>query len=131
MITSRTIIEFDALEDAPVTYIARIRNTIGTVLTQALTSSIACKVYRLSEDDDPELVSEPTVTVASTVFDTLQTDSIWDIDNTGYNFRHVLPGSIFSAPDTVYRVEYVVTPASGEVFPLKPLEVRTRQFYSS
>lgn len=131
MITSPNVVEFDALEDAPVTYFARVRNTIGTLLTQATTTGITCKVFRLSEEDDPEELFTPSVVVASSVFDTLQTGDVWDIDATGYNFRHVLSGSNFPAPATVYRVEYVVTPTSGEAFPLKPLEVRTREFYSS
>lgn len=129
-----TVIIHDCLEDAPVTYLARVRDTAGTLLTEAAVTSIACKVYRISGDDAPELIDTLAPLASESVYDTLQTSEIpdvWDLDETGYNFKHVLPGSLFSSPLTSYRVEYRVTPVSGEAFPLRPLEVRTGEFYSS
>ena len=50
------------------------------------------------------------------MFDTLQTDSRWSEDDTGYNFRHTVGASVFSEANHHYEIEYVFTPASGEVY---------------
>ena len=56
--------------------------------------------------------------VADVVFDTLQTDPIWTVDATGYNFRHVLDVSAhqaFTVAGRRYLVEYQLTPAAGQM----------------
>ena len=60
-------------------------------------------------------LSTDALTVASTVFDTLQTDGRWTEDESGYNFRDTIAGSNF-ASSTVYRVEYWFTSTGGSLF---------------
>lgn len=97
-------------------FLARIRNSSGSYLTQATTTSIACTVYDITTGTAVSS-STPTVTVAASVYDTLQTGSPpWTKDSTGYNFRHAMPATAFATAGKVYQVSYVVTPTSGEVF---------------
>lgn len=103
-------------EDSTATFLARLyyRNTSTNnlaLLTQAATTSITYAVYNGSTS-----VSTGTVTVASSVLDTINTGSIWTVDSTGFNFIHSIAASVFSSPDTIYRIEYKVTLAtSGDV----------------
>jgi hypothetical protein len=60
------------------------------------------------------------VTISSTVFDTLQTGTVWDEDSTGYNFRHLIAAAAFPTPG-LYTVEYKFTLTSGRVFQSKGL----------
>lgn len=96
-------------------FLARIRNSSGSYLTQATTTSIACTVYDITSGTAVSS-STPTVTVATCVFDTIQTGSQWTKDSTGYNFRHAMPAATFATAGKLYQVSYVVTPSSGEAF---------------
>ncbi len=75
------------------------------------------------DNDDPDAATAVTghedvsIDVASSIFDTLQTDSIWDIDETGYNFKHVLNVSAnqaFTVAGRTYRIVFELTPAGGQ-----------------
>jgi hypothetical protein len=125
---SAQIIRASIIEDGSATYLARVRNDAGTLITQASVTSIACKVFNLRTGT---LISSPAVVVASSIFDTLQTDARWTVDTTGYNFRHTVGPSVFTSPNVIYRVEYFVTPVTGDVFPLSPAEVTTIGVFSS
>lgn len=93
----------------------RIKGNDAANITQAGISSIVCNVFDLDSRSMTPLVS-PAMVVADNVFDTLQTDDRWTVDDTGYNFRHEMPASTFADGDKIYRVEYKFTPASGAVF---------------
>jgi hypothetical protein len=57
------------------------------------------------------------LTVGSVLFSALQTDPIWTVDTTGYNFRHVLDVSAHSAFTIAgrrYLVEYQLMPIVGQ-----------------
>lgn len=115
---SANIYQATVWEDASLTIMARVRGLAGAYITQASLSSIACKVYDLQSGS---LVTSPTVTVASAVFDTLQDgddDPRWTLDSTGFNFRHTVPAAGFPDGNKKYRVEYSFVPASGDAFPL-------------
>ena len=108
--------------DAPV-FAARVRNNAAAYITQATVSTITYTIYRLfrSEPQAREAVTSHTnisCTVASVVFDTLQTGTIWGSkDTTGYNFAHQpsVAGSVFDKIGTDgYLVEYTITPTSGQ-----------------
>ena len=78
---------------------------------------------RLDADDpDSEVAvsghSANSLVVNTVVFDTLQDDLIWTVDDKGYNFKHTIDVSSAQAFDTAglfYRVRYNLTPVSGQV----------------
>jgi hypothetical protein len=111
-----------AFKDGSATLLARVVGADGTNVIQADLSGIKYSVYLL-DDQDPnsraavaEHVRVPLV-MAAVIFDTLQTDAIWTIDATGYNFRHVLDVSrhpAFAVAGRRYLVEYELTPTFGQ-----------------
>lgn len=121
-------------EDGGGIAISRIINESGAYITQASLTSITCKVYDLDNAD--ALVGTPTVTISTSVFDTLQAAAadlrLWtrdgvQIDNVGWNFKFVVPASFFplgsyvvdgveKRPYRSYRVEFLFDPTSGENF---------------
>lgn len=115
-----TIHKAKAFEDSPVALMSRVVGSDGVVLVQAGVTAITYAVYELNEflEKVTEITSPTALTVANVVFDTLQTNSLWDADSQGYNFRHDLPAA--SLPDAkTYQVEYRFTPAGGgDPFPI-------------
>lgn len=96
--------------------LARIVGNAGTAITQATVTSIACKVFDLDGTAPDTAVAEPSVAVASTVYDSLQTsDPRWTEDVTGYNFLHQVAASVITEPHR-YRIEYKFTPSTGQPF---------------
>jgi hypothetical protein len=65
-------------EDSGVQLLARVNRADNTPLLQAEITSITGKVFLLDSTTPTTASSTPTVTVASVIFDTLQTDSRWD-----------------------------------------------------
>lgn len=113
-----SIVTGQVIEDSACTILARVYGNAGTAITQSALASITCKVFDVDSSTPDTAVAAPTVTIASSVFDTLQTDARWTQDTTGFNFAHVLAASIFTTGDHYYRAEYLFTPSSGEVFRL-------------
>jgi len=120
----------EAHEDAAFSVLARVCALSGTgseylpgegpVVKQTDVSSITCKVYDIGTDKDAttgtEVTPAPTVTVSTSVFDTLRTAG-WpvDEDRDGYNFRHDL-GVAYTAEGGEWRlVEYTFTLTDGTV----------------
>lgn len=99
-------------EDSGASCMARIVGNDAANATQASITGITYSVY----NGDTAIIEDSALTVATVVFDTLQTDARWTEDSTGYNFRHDLPATTFPTGDAVYRVEYVFNPVSGEDF---------------
>jgi hypothetical protein len=103
--------------------LARIVDAEGTPIQQADLSSISYSVYLLDEvDPDTMTVATghdgETLTIADVVYDTLQTDAIWDVDSTGYNFKHTLDVSTnqaFTVAGRDYQIRYELTPTTGQV----------------
>ena len=103
-------------EDMSVTILARITGAAVAAVQIVDVSTITCKVFDLSSTaPTTEIGTSPTVTVATAISDTLQTGSTtrWTKDGTGYNFLHTIAATYFADPDHRYRVEYIMTPASG------------------
>jgi hypothetical protein len=100
-------------EDNSFSLMGRYTND-GTNIVQADISSIA---YKLFDKAAPTvLITSDTLTVSTVVFDTLQTDSRWDVDTIGYNFRWDVPSTLLTAGGTNYRVELKFTATSGGIF---------------
>lgn len=114
-------------EDSAFTVLQRVQVN-GADWTQAQVSSITYKVWNTTDPVTP--VASGSVTVASSVFDTLQLDGRWPLDEEGYNFRHTLAATVLTESGT-YRVEYKVTLASGSVFHLAPSEPIAQAIWGS
>lgn len=87
----------------------------GKCLKQADLSSITFRAY--DEEDPDTTVNSGTVTVSSSIFDTLQTtadDPAWPFTR-GFNFRHDLTPANFPTGDRTYVVEYKFTTTGGTV----------------
>lgn len=105
---------------------ARLRDSDGSLLQQsdfaaasggssgAVQEGIRVSVYDLSSATPGTAVHEDDLTVASVIFNTLQTDAGWTRDATGYNFRHTLDGGdILLRGGRRYRVEYELVKSDG------------------
>jgi hypothetical protein len=111
-----------AFKNGPVTLLARIVGQNGANIVQADLTAVRYTVYLL-DDQNPDSRtavsghSGVSLTVAGVVFNVLQTDALWTLDVTGYNFRHVLDVSAhaaFAVAGRRYLVEYQLTPAVGQ-----------------
>ena len=112
-----------AFKNGSATLLARIVGPDGANILQSDINTIEYTVYLL-DDQDPDSRTPVTghtdvaLTVADVIFNTLQTDAIWTVDATGYNFRHVLDVSsnqAFAVAGRRYLVEYQLTPAVGQM----------------
>lgn len=103
-----------ALQFHPLTLLARIRNlTSGALLTQATTTTITYNVFDLDSETPDTAVVSGTVTIASAIFDNLQLDDRWSLDDQGYNFAHTLANSTLAVPNHTYQLEYQFTPSNA------------------
>lgn len=126
---------YKIFEDNAFSLMCRIRkpSTAG-IAQKADIGSITLKVWNTKTGK--QVSTDTTLTVASVMFDTLQTDAFWTdendqaIDSVGYNFRY--NGLAAQVPDggVTYRMEVYFTPASGEIFKAV-WEIDTIQLYGS
>ena len=114
-------------EDTGITCMARIQGGDASNITQATTSAITVAVFKNANTSATYTAS---LTVADVVFDALQTDSRWDHDSIGYNFRTELPALVFDTGDATYTVEYKFTPTSGSQY-FVIYEIDTVEVYTS
>jgi hypothetical protein len=108
------ITHFDAREDTGPALMARVYGNAATAITQASLSTIVLHVYNKADIGTP-VAANVSVEIASTVFDTLQTDARWTKDSTGYNFRYDCPAAYLPSPGR-YIYEFLFTPTSGAMF---------------
>lgn len=108
-----TVHTFSCYEDSPPRLMARVTGRTGANITQASLTSITLYGYT----GTTTVANGVALTVSSVVYDTLQTDSRWTEDSTGYNFGYDLPASYIASAGE-YRFEFVFNPASGEDFVL-------------
>lgn len=112
-----------AFKQGTVTLLARVVGADGQPVQPAEISTAEYSIYLL-DDADPDSRSpvdghSGVVLVPSDVlFDTLQHDALWDVDEVGYNFRHepqVSQYPAFAVAGRRYLVEYRLLPGAGEV----------------
>jgi hypothetical protein len=117
-------IQGTVFKNGSATLLARVVGADGSAITPSDVASAKYTVYRLDEDDPDAGTPIPGHTdvaiapVSSLIFDTLQNDALWDVDSTGYNFKHVLDVSAnpaFAAAGRTYRVVFELTPTGGQV----------------
>lgn len=115
------------LEDAPIVLMDRVKNIAGEYITQASVSTITYRCDSYSSQNDAEKCSNGTevtddtsLTTSAVVYDTLQTAAPWNstADALGYNFRFTLPAAARPTGDKWHRVEVIITPTSGDAYPL-------------
>ena len=118
------ILHFVATEDGGATILGRLQIHSGALATQAAVTSITCQVFDLHGDTPTVALSSPAAVVSAVIFDTLQTDARWTLDQTGFNFAHALPHTSFPNGDgpgstpldpvpRLYQVQYTLVPATG------------------
>ena len=116
-----------AFKNGSVTCLARVLGNDASAIEQADISSGVYSVYLL-DDNDADSRTAVTghvageLTIASVIFDTLQTDDLWSVDSTGYNFKHVIDVSsnqAFATAGRRFLIEYTLTPASGQVIKVR------------
>lgn len=105
------------------TLLARVVGNDGSPVTRAQIVSAAYTVYLLDENDADSATAvaghtDVPLEVASLVYDSLQNDALWDVDQSGYNFKHVLDVSAqqaFATAGRSYRIAFRLTPIAGQV----------------
>jgi len=103
-------------------FLARAELADGTDILQShfdgTGGSIACAVRNAA---GTSVYANATLTVASVVYNTLQTDALWTEDSDGYNFAFSVPASAFSTVG--YRhVLFTFTPETANGNPAFALE---------
>lgn len=101
---------------------ARVVNSLGQNLNRASVSTIEYTVYELTTSDPTGLSAvtghnDVTLVVGDVIYDTLQNDDSWNVDEVGFNFRHEIDVSTNEAfPDAgkVYQVRYELMPVTGQ-----------------
>lgn len=104
--------------------LSQVYGNAGTAVTQASLASIE---YRLFEKDGAVVTNPTYLTIASVIYNTLQTDGRWTRDTTGYNFLHTVTHLELAEADTTYVAEYRATDTSGNVFILGRFELNTNK----
>lgn len=108
-----------------VTLLARIVGNDGELVTQASITSIAYTVWDLTTDES--VATSTSLTVATVVFDSLQTDAVWTKDTAdepgpddraGYNFKATIPAATITPDGDRFQIDVKFTPASGQPFVL-------------
>lgn len=75
-------------------------SNVATALTQARTSTITGRITRKASGQ--QVGSDITLVVATTIYDTLQTGSIWSLDSTGFNFKYRIDGATYFEEPEIY-----------------------------
>ena len=112
-----------AFKNGSVTLLARIVGAQGGYVLPTDINSAQYTVYLLDDQNADNRTpvadhSGVSISLAEVLFTTLQTDPMWTVDTTGYNFRHVLDISVhpaFTIADRRYLIEYQLTSATGQV----------------
>ena len=118
-------------EDSDVACMARIKlNGAVASFVQASIASVSRKIFDRKSATPSTAVDEADLTVATVVFDTLQTDGRWTKDATGYNFRDTIAAADLSTGGSQFRVEYKFTTTGGSVF-FAVFELTSQDIWSS
>ena len=112
-----------AFKNGSVTLLARLVGGDGANIVQADIAAAKYSVYLLDDQDADSRTAvtghaDVSLTVAELIFNTLQNDALWTVDETGYNFRHVPDVSgnqAFTIAGRRFLVEFELTPGNGQV----------------
>lgn len=117
------------------TLLARITDAENAIIQQADVSTIKYESWIIEPPSVPTRVTAATsLTKTDVIFDALQTDDIWTVDEEGYNFRATLATTDFPQqvktqyqgnPSVAQKVEVQFVLANGHVFYV-PYEIEVR-----
>lgn len=99
--------------------LARIVGVDGDPIQQADLSSIARTVYDVTDGAVVTGHNGVAETIANVIFDTLQTesdDSLWTVDNTGYNFKTTVANTAIEDGNNEYSIEFVFTDTASNIW---------------
>lgn len=102
------------VEDGVAWWLIRLIAVDGNPAQQTDITALSVKVF--DESDDTETYTATLSPVSSYVYDTLQTDPIWTLDNTGYNVKVKLPATAFPTGGATYRGELAITDAASDPY---------------
>ncbi len=125
--TSALEVYSTVFKNGSATMLARVVGADAQPIVRADIASATYSVFLLAGDDPDSRTAvtghaDVSLTVADVIFDTLQTDDLWTVDQTGYNFRHVLDVSAeeaFAVAGRTYLIEYRLTPVAGQVIVMR------------
>jgi hypothetical protein len=112
-----------AFKNASATLLARVVGADGTPITPSDVASAKYTAYLLDESDPDRADpigghTDMPVEIADLVANGLHKDALWDVDDVGYNFKHVLDvaaDQVFATAGRMYRVAFELTPTEGQV----------------
>lgn len=107
--------------------LARLVDQDGEPLLQAGVDTITWAVYPESGGDSE---ASGSLTPSNVIYDTLQTDTIWTKDTTGFNFRHMVASTVLTTAGT-WRFEYIITLATSGYVIRDEQTVRTKAPYTT
>lgn len=116
-------IQGTVFKNGSATLLARVVGPDGHPIQQAHIASVTYTVYvvdPLDPDSDTPVEGHKSIGVPGEllIFDVPQRDPLWDVDATGYNFKHVLDVSTwpaFAVAGRTYRIVFELTPHTGQV----------------
>lgn len=108
------IIKGVAIEDGGATLLARIVGNSAVNITQASITSITYDVFQKGATTD--LQQNSPLNKTAVVFDTLQTDAVWTVDSTGYNFSYAADVLEFPEGNEIFVFQFKFTPTVGQPF---------------
>lgn len=108
---------------------ARLRNVAAELLLPEHVSAAEYTAYLLDENTGERTAvavhTAVEIAPADILYDELQEGGLWDVDATGYNFRHELDvsegsgsgggGVLFNLVNRHYLIEFRLTPTAGQV----------------
>jgi len=106
---------------------ARLVDQEGDPVVQAGVSTITWAVY---PEGGGSAVATGSLTPSNVIYDTLQTDAIWTVDSTGFNFRHMVGNGVLTTAGT-WKFEYIITLATSGYVIRDRQFVRTEEVFTS
>ena len=120
--------EVTVFPNGGVLVLARVLDWDDSAFKQADFGTITCKAFDVKNPGSA--TSSETPTVANVIYDTLQTDSRWTKDSTGYNFAYIFPASAVPNSERDYQLEVKFEPTGKKPTWLRQ-PVTTTRLYSS